>query len=194
MKSSWDGFRMAARIDNGRVQLLTRTGFDWTDKYPGAVAALANVNVKTAYIDGELCGVDQAGLRSFARTQAVTDGERGVRLVYCAFDLLHIRGWDISSLELLGEKELLKPLVSNKPGLQFNGHDAGGGELILKHAGKLVLRVSFPRLSMRPTRQETEVCGARPKRSTSKSSSSSAGPTGRIAAASRRAAVGLLHR
>jgi bifunctional non-homologous end joining protein LigD len=25
-----DGYRMAARIDNGRVQLLTRTGLDWT--------------------------------------------------------------------------------------------------------------------------------------------------------------------
>src|SRR6476661_10980189 len=38
-----DGFRMAARIDHGRAQLLTRTGLDWTDKYPAAVAALANV-------------------------------------------------------------------------------------------------------------------------------------------------------
>jgi ATP-dependent DNA ligase len=56
-----DGFRMAARIDNGRVQLLTRTGLDWTGKYVGAVAALANLNVKTAYLDGELCGVDDAG-------------------------------------------------------------------------------------------------------------------------------------
>ena len=54
-----DGFRMAARLDNGRVQLLTRTGLDWTAKYPGAVAALARVNVKTAYLDGELCGVDE---------------------------------------------------------------------------------------------------------------------------------------
>lgn len=42
-----DGFRMAARIDNGRVQLLTRTGLDWTDRYPVAVAALANLSVKT---------------------------------------------------------------------------------------------------------------------------------------------------
>jgi ATP-dependent DNA ligase len=25
-----DGYRMAARVDNGRVQLLTRTGLDWT--------------------------------------------------------------------------------------------------------------------------------------------------------------------
>src|SRR5277367_7058356 len=57
-----DGYRMAARIDNGRVQLLTRTGLDWTGKYPSAVAALANVKAKTAYIDGELCGVDDDGL------------------------------------------------------------------------------------------------------------------------------------
>jgi hypothetical protein len=67
---------MAARIDNGRARLLTRTGLDWTGKYPGAAAALANLNVKTAYIDGELCGVDKSGLPSFAHTQAATDGER----------------------------------------------------------------------------------------------------------------------
>jgi bifunctional non-homologous end joining protein LigD len=36
-----DGYRMAARIDGGRVQLLTRTGLDWTKKYPSAVAGLA---------------------------------------------------------------------------------------------------------------------------------------------------------
>ena len=132
-----DGYRMAARIDNGRVQLLTRTGLDWTAKYPSAVAALANLNVKTAYIDGELCGVDDAGLPSFAQTQAATDGEREVQLVYYAFDLLHLDGWDVSSLPLIERKALLEPLVANKPGLQFNGHDTGDGELILKHAGKL---------------------------------------------------------
>src|SRR6202041_1651347 len=77
-----DGYRMAARIDNGRVQLLTRTGLDWTAKYPSAIAALETLNVKAAYLDGELCGVDDAGLPSFAQTQAATDGERGVRLIY----------------------------------------------------------------------------------------------------------------
>jgi ATP-dependent DNA ligase len=76
-------------------------------------------------------------LPSFAHTQAATDGERGVHLVYYAFDLLNIGGWDISGLSLVGRKALLEPLVSNKPGLQFNGHDTGDGELILKHAGKL---------------------------------------------------------
>src|SRR5258707_10472355 len=132
-----DGYRMAARIDNGRVQLLTRTGLDWTDKYPSAIAALANLNVKTTYFDGELCGVDEAGLPSFAHTQAATDGERGVHLVYYAFDLLHIGGWDVSNLQLIERKALLEPLVKDKPGLQFNGNEARDGELILKHAGKL---------------------------------------------------------
>jgi bifunctional non-homologous end joining protein LigD len=62
------------------------------------------VNVKTAYLDGELCGVDDAGLPSFAHTQAATDGERGVHTVFYAFDLLHLGGWDISNLTLLERK------------------------------------------------------------------------------------------
>src|ERR1700691_5982674 len=132
-----DGFRMAARIDNRRVQLLTRTGLDWTNKYPSAIAALANVKVKTAYIDGELCGVDEAGLPSFAQTQAASDGERGVHVVYYAFDLLHLEDRDISDLQLIERKPLLEPMLKNKPGIQFNGHETGDGELILTHAGKL---------------------------------------------------------
>jgi DNA ligase D-like protein (predicted ligase) len=132
-----DGFRMAARIDHGRAQLLTRTGLDWSDKYPSAIAALANLNVKTAYLDGELCGVDDAGLPSFAQTQAATDGERGVRLVYYAFDLLHLDGRNVSALPLIERKALLEPLIADTLGVQFNGHETGDGELILKHAGKL---------------------------------------------------------
>jgi DNA ligase D-like protein (predicted ligase) len=116
---------------------LTRTGLDWTDKYPSVIAALANVKAKTAYIDGELCGVDDAGLPSFAHTQAASDGERGVRLVYYAFDLLHLDSRDVSGLPLIERKALLEPLTAGKTGLQFSGHETGDGELILRPAGKL---------------------------------------------------------
>jgi DNA ligase D-like protein (predicted ligase) len=119
------------------VQLLTRTGLDWTDKYPSAITALANLNVKTAYLDGELCGVDESGVPSFAHTQAATDGESGARLVYYAFDILHLDGRDVSALPLIERKALLQPLAAGKPGLQFNGHETRDGELILRHAGKL---------------------------------------------------------
>jgi ATP-dependent DNA ligase len=133
----------ARRLSHGRtLRQWTRAaadphGLDWTGKYPRIIAALSDLNVKTAYIDGELCGVDNAGLPSFAQTQAATDGEREVRLVYYAFDLLHLDGRDISNLQLVERKALLEPLIADKPGLQYNGHETGDGELILKHAGKL---------------------------------------------------------
>ena len=60
-----------------------------------------------------------------------------MHLVYYAFDLLHLDGRDVSRLPLIERKALLEPLVAGKPGLQFNGHETGDGELILKHAGKL---------------------------------------------------------
>ncbi len=68
---------MSARIDRGRVQLLTRTGLDWSEKYPSVSAALAQVTVESPYLDGELCGVGDDGLPSFSLTQAATDGQRG---------------------------------------------------------------------------------------------------------------------
>src|SRR5277367_5108032 len=71
-----DGFRMSGRIEQGRAQLLTRTGLDWSDKYPEITAALAKVAVKAAYLDGELCGIGAEGLPSFAQTQAASDGSR----------------------------------------------------------------------------------------------------------------------
>ena len=61
----FDGYRMAARIDRGKVQLLNRSGLDWTEKYPATAAALAKLKVKSAYIDGELCGVRADGVTSF---------------------------------------------------------------------------------------------------------------------------------
>jgi ATP-dependent DNA ligase len=58
----FDGDRMAARIDRGIVRLLTRKGLDWTAKYPVTAPVLAKLPVKTAYIDGELCGVRPDGV------------------------------------------------------------------------------------------------------------------------------------
>ena len=132
-----DGFRMAARIDRGRAQLLTRTGLDWSDKYPSVVAALAKIAATAAYLDGELCGVGDDGLPSFSQTQAASDGERGVRLIYYAFDLLHLDGRETAGLPLIERKALLEPLIARTPGLQFNGHETGDGETIRQHACKL---------------------------------------------------------
>jgi DNA ligase D-like protein (predicted ligase) len=132
-----DGFRMAGRIERGQAKLLTRTGLDWSAKYPSLLPALAKVRAKTAYLDGELCGIGDDGLPNFAETQAATDGARGVRLVFYAFDLLHLDGRDTAALPLVERKALLEPIVAGISGLQFNGHEIGDGELVRRHACQL---------------------------------------------------------
>jgi ATP-dependent DNA ligase len=57
----YDGYRMHARLDRGRVSLLTRTGLDWTHKYPSIAAALTVLPANQAYLDGELCGITRMG-------------------------------------------------------------------------------------------------------------------------------------
>jgi bifunctional non-homologous end joining protein LigD len=78
-----DGFRMAGRIERGQARLLTRTGLDWSAKYPSALTALAAVRAATGYLDGELCGVGDDGLPNFAETQAATDGARRASGLLC---------------------------------------------------------------------------------------------------------------
>jgi ATP-dependent DNA ligase len=39
----FDGYRMHARLDAGRAQVLTRRGLDWTDKYPAIANAIAGL-------------------------------------------------------------------------------------------------------------------------------------------------------
>jgi bifunctional non-homologous end joining protein LigD len=78
-----DGFRMAGRIERGQARLSTRTGLDWSAKYPSALTALAAVRATTGYLDGELCGVGDDGLPNFAETQAATDGARRASGLLC---------------------------------------------------------------------------------------------------------------
>src|SRR5688572_26670801 len=51
----YDGYRMHARLDDGQIQLLTRTGLDWSHRYRRTIDALRSVRVNSAHLDGELC-------------------------------------------------------------------------------------------------------------------------------------------
>jgi ATP-dependent DNA ligase len=50
-----DGYRMHARLDAGGVKILTRSGNDWTQKYPTITKAIAGLPGQDAYLHGELC-------------------------------------------------------------------------------------------------------------------------------------------
>jgi ATP-dependent DNA ligase len=69
----FDGYRMHARLDHGAVRLFTRTGLDWTPKYPAIAKAVAGLDSRQAYLDGELCGVGPGGTTSFNIVQLASD-------------------------------------------------------------------------------------------------------------------------
>jgi hypothetical protein len=45
----FDGYRVHARLDAGRVQILTRRGNDWTDKYQAIARSIAVLPAQNAY-------------------------------------------------------------------------------------------------------------------------------------------------
>jgi ATP-dependent DNA ligase len=62
----YDGYRMHARLDRGAVKLLTRTGLNWTHKYPPMAVAVARLKATQAYLEGDLRGVRPDGTTSFS--------------------------------------------------------------------------------------------------------------------------------
>jgi DNA ligase D-like protein (predicted ligase) len=135
----FDGYRMHARLDQGAVRLLTRTGLDWTYKYPGIASAVSSLPGQ-AYLDGELCGVRPDGTTSFNLIQNASDTGDGDALVFFLFDLLHLDGETVSAMPLKERKERLRALLSHTSApLQFSDHQIGRGRAFYEHACGLKL-------------------------------------------------------
>ena len=119
---------MMARLDRGAVKLLTRTGLDWTQKYPGIAKAVAGLDARRAYLDGELCGVGSDGITSFNIVQLASDSGNAAALVFFLFDLLHLDGEDLRLRPLIERKERLGTLLANAaPSLHYSDDVIGHG-------------------------------------------------------------------
>src|SRR5271168_1277495 len=124
----YDGYRMHARLDRGAARLLTRTGLDWTDKYPAIASALMSVPARQAYLDGELAGVRPDGTTSFSLVQTASDASNAGALVFFLFDLLHLDGEATGARPLTERKERLRVLLSDvRSPLQYSDYQAGHG-------------------------------------------------------------------
>ena len=139
----FDGYRLLGFLAGGEVSLRTRNGLDWTSKFPSVAAALEGLKAKTAVIDMEAVVLDENGKSGFQALQAAL-GEGGPRerIVAYAFDLLHLDGEDLKSLNQLERKKKLQNLLEkSKPGpaLRFSDHVTGGGAEMLAKACKLGL-------------------------------------------------------
>ena len=124
----FDGYRIHARLDRSAVRLLTRTGLDWTHKYPPIATAVSSIEAEQAYLDGELCGVGPDGITSFSMMQAASDSGNAAALIFFLFDLLYLDGEDIGSRPLIERKTRLAALLSNVSSpLHYCDHQIGHG-------------------------------------------------------------------
>jgi bifunctional non-homologous end joining protein LigD len=115
----YDGYRILARIDHGRVTLASRNGRDWTANFPTVTEAAGRLPVERAILDGEVAVLLPKGTTSFQALQNFLSGAHSDQLVYMVFDLLHLNGRDLTGARLDDRKSALAAM------LESAGHDAG---------------------------------------------------------------------
>jgi bifunctional non-homologous end joining protein LigD len=150
----FDGYRLQAQVRSGKVRLLTRSGLDWTDKFGEEItAALADMSVTEAIVDGEVV-VEGAGQASdFSALQADLSEARSDRLVFYAFDLLYLDGHDLRPAPLIERKATLRGLLpDSSPAIRFSDHFEENGDLVLRHACRLSLEGVVSKLRDAPYR------------------------------------------
>ncbi len=135
----FDGYRMQMRVEAGKVTLKTRSGLDWTDKFP--IIAQAGEALPDCLIDGEIVALDQHGTPDFAALQAAISDARTEDLLFFAFDLLFDGPADLRGKTLLERKERLWEILDQAEGptLRYVEHFVTGGDAMLKSACKLTL-------------------------------------------------------
>ena len=134
----FDGYRMIARIDRREVRLYSRNGKDWSDKFSGVVAALGELGLDSAILDGEVVHLLANGLSSFEALKQDLSQEDTAEVVYCLFDLIYLHGYSLAGARLADRKEALRQLLAGIPGdvLRYSEHVVGRGEEFYKSACK----------------------------------------------------------
>ena len=149
----FDGYRLQARIDGQDVKLLTRSGLDWTERFGDLATAFRSLGLPSALIDGEAVVEDAAGVSSFSALQADLKAGRSDRIVFHAFDLLHLDGHDTRALPLRDRKAALQSVLPDGDGaIRFSDHLDDDGPAMKRHACRLGLEGIVSKRADRPYR------------------------------------------
>ncbi len=137
-----DGYRIMARIDSGKVALMTRGGHDWSGKMPALVAELEALGIGSAWLDGEVVMRDENGLPNFNKLQKAFDRSlTSDGIDYFLFDLPYFEGYDLRALALVERRSLLKAFLDEKTTehVRYSADFPGDPASILESACKLKL-------------------------------------------------------
>jgi bifunctional non-homologous end joining protein LigD len=139
----WDGYRAIAFIEDGAVRLVSRNQNDLTPRYPELNDMARFIKAKNAVLDGEVVALDDDGKASFSLMQQRTGfrpgGRRaaanaGVPVLYYAFDLLYLDGYDWRHVPLAERKRKLASLVVTGDVVRYSDHYEEHGKALYEMA------------------------------------------------------------
>lgn len=111
----FDGYRLLAKIRDGKVSLLTRNGQDWTSRMPAQAEALASLELEDSWLDGEIVVLDHNNLPDFQALQNAIKANHSDEIVYFLFDAPWLNGVDMRDKPLLQRREALEAVVTAHP-------------------------------------------------------------------------------
>jgi bifunctional non-homologous end joining protein LigD len=118
-EDKYDGFRMVAKVEDGKVTLYSRNGLLVSHNYVEVAKAFEGVK-SDAVIDGELVAIGKDCVSHFQLLQNALRHE--AKLQYCAFDLMFQNGEDLRGLPLLDRKDRLKSVLPKHKLIAFSRH------------------------------------------------------------------------
>jgi bifunctional non-homologous end joining protein LigD len=139
----WDGVRALAFIENESLRLQSRTGNRCERQYPELSVIPHQLAADRAILDGEIAVLDAKGVSQFhliqprimnADPNSVAHMSRNTPVVYFAFDLLYLDGYDLRGVRLDERRKLLEEIVTSDAVFRVSTAFAGAGEAMLDAA------------------------------------------------------------
>jgi bifunctional non-homologous end joining protein LigD len=105
----WDGYRALLIKDCERVELRSRNASDFSLKFHTVTEAAAHLNAAKLTLDGEIVALGKDGRPSFQALQHASQSRH--RIVFYAFDALHLNGRDLLGRSLAERRATLQRIV-----------------------------------------------------------------------------------
>ena len=165
-ETKWDGFRAVCLIENNHARFVSRNQLDMTHQYPELRSVGKQVKAKEAILDGEIVALDRDGRPRFQLLQPRVgrkhqgDVEALVgrsQIVYYAFDLLYIDGYDLTACSVVERKAALEKILRPASFIKLSEHIEGEGEAFFEQIekfhleGMMAKRAASPYLQRRST-------------------------------------------
>lgn len=115
----WDGYRAIAELKGTSVQLYSRNGLSFAERYTSIIRELKKMKLK-AVLDGEIVVLDEHGRPSFQKLQLYEKTHSQV--IYYVFDLLEYNGTDLKAQPLIERKELLRRILPENDLVRYCDH------------------------------------------------------------------------